>query len=97
MILVYPIHAIAYFVLMGIDIALFFLSVRLILTWQDLQWLVPFDRIGQPLVEKVTTVVESVLSQRNDRRLSKRGALILGIVTLTVMHYILTMLMGWGT
>ena len=94
MILIYPMRAIAYLVLMGIDIAVFFLVVRLILTWQDVQWLVQFDRIGQPLVEKVTASVESVLSRWNHRKLSKRGVLILGIMILTVTHCILTMLMG---
>ena len=97
MILVYPINAMAYFIVMGVNLAVFFLTIRLILTWQDVQWLVPFDRIGRTLVEKVTTSIEGVLSRWNHRKLSKRGALILGIAILTVMQYILTILIGWGT
>lgn len=92
MFLVYPIQAVAYFIVMGIDIAVFFLVIRLILAWRDVRWLVPFDRIGGDIVEKVTVTVSGCVSQRSSRKLSKKGALFISILILTAARHILAML-----
>ena len=38
----------------GITIALFFLQVRLLLTWFKIAWLVPFDNAGRSIVNWLT-------------------------------------------
>ena len=96
MILVYPIHAIAYFIVMGTDITVFFLVIRLVRTWRDVEWLAAFDRVGRGLVDKVTTSMHRLLPQQGTRRLSEQRVLILGIVFLTVLHHALTVLMRLG-
>jgi hypothetical protein len=92
MILIYPIHAAVYFIVMGLDIAMFFLIIRLILMWRDVQWLAPFDKVGHGVVEKVTATVGDFISQRSSRRVSKKGSLLISITILTAMRCILVIL-----
>ena len=96
MFLVYPIQAVVYFIVMGIDIAVFFLVIRLILAWRDVQWLVPFNRTGGSIVEKVTTTVGGFVSRNSNRTLSEKGVVFISIVILTVMRYVLVMLIGYS-
>ncbi len=92
MFLVYPLQAVAYFIVMGIDIAVFFLVIRLILAWRDVRWLVPFDSIGGGIVDKVTATVGDFVSQRSSRRVSKKGTLLISILILAAARHILAML-----
>ena len=92
MILIYPAHAVVYLIVMGIDITVFFLVVRLVLLWCDIQWLASYDEIGRGVVDRVTISIDRVFSGWSNRRLSKRGTLIVGITILAITRHVLTLL-----
>ena len=76
-----------YFVCVGLDIAMFFLQIRLILRWRNINWLVPFDNAGKSLVNAVTAKVSQFLKPQNP--LSERGKLIAALVAFAIARIIL--------
>ena len=76
-----------YFVCVGLDIAMFFLQIRLILLWRTVNWLVPFDNAGKTLVNAVTAKVPQFLKTQNP--LSERGKLIIALVVFAIARIIL--------
>jgi len=78
-----------YFVCVGLDVAMFFLQIRLILLWRTVNWLAPFDNAGETLVNAVTAKVPQFL--KNQNQLSERGKLIIALVVFAITRIILGM------
>ena len=76
-----------YFVCVGLDIAMFFLQIRLVLLWKNVNWLVQFDKTGKTLVNAVTAKVPQFLKTQNP--LSERGKLIIALVVFAIARIIL--------
>jgi len=76
-----------YFICVGLDIAMFFLQIRLVVLWRNVNWLVPFDNAGKTLVNAVTTKVSQFLKTRNP--LSEKGKLIVALVAFAIARVIL--------
>lgn len=68
----------------GITIALFFLQIRLILTWIEIAWLVPFDNAGRSIVDWLTAwrLVPNTLSDKALVRIK----LVVTMVVLIIIH-----------
>ena len=75
-----------YFVCVGLDVAMFFLQIRLILLWRVVNWLIPFDDAGKLLVNAVTAKVPQFLKTQNP--LSERGKLIIALVVFVIARII---------
>ena len=76
-----------YFVCVGLDIAMFFLQIRLVVLWRNVNWLVPFDNAGKTLVNAVTAKVSQYVKTQNP--LSERGKLIVALTAFTIARVIL--------
>ncbi len=76
-----------YFVCVGLDIAMFFLQIRLVVLWRNVNWLVPFDDAGKTLVNAVTTRVSQCFNPQNP--LSERGKLIVALVAFAIARVVL--------
>ena len=85
--LTYILMCFLYFVCVGLDIAMFFLQIRLILLWRTVNWLIPFDNAGKSLVTTVTAKVPQFL--KNQNQLSERGKLIIALVVFVIARVIL--------
>jgi len=94
MILLNPILTVLYFVVLGIDIAIFFLQIRLILLWKNISWLIPFDDTGKPLVNAITKRASGLLKTK--RPLSERGKLILILLVFFIARIILAAILRPG-
>jgi len=75
------------FVCVGLDIAMFFLQIRLVVLWRNVNWLVPFDNAGKTLVNAVTAIVSQFFKTQNP--LSERGKLIVALVVFAIARVIL--------
>jgi hypothetical protein len=83
--ILHPIAAAIYLVHLGINIALLFLLVRLILTWRSVAWLVPLGTVGRPITDAMTAAVAGRLQGRfHGRKLSERGKLFVCVALLTL-------------
>ena len=85
--LIYLMAGFLYFVCIGLDIAIFFLQIRLILLWKNISWLIPFDDTGKPLVNAITRRASGLLKTK--RPLSERGKLILVLLVFFIARIIL--------
>jgi len=85
--LTYLLMCFLYFVCVGLDVAIFFLQIRLILLWRTVNWLVPFDNAGNSLVNTVTSKVPRFLKTQNS--LSERGKLIVALAVFAIARIIL--------
>ncbi|MBW7992424.1 MAG: hypothetical protein FVQ84_20745 [Planctomycetes bacterium] len=85
--LAYLLMCFLYFVCVGLDVAMFFLQIRLILLWRTFNWLVPFDNAGKTLVNAVTTKVSQFF--KTQYPLSERGKLIVALIVFAITRVIL--------
>jgi len=85
--LTYLLMCCLYFVCVGLDVAMFFLQIRLILLWRNVNWLTPFDNAGKPLVNTVIAKVPQFLGTQN--QLSERGKLIIALAVFAIARIIL--------
>ncbi len=76
-----------YFICIGIDIAIFFVEIRLILLWKNINWLVAFDQAGKPLIEALTRQASRLLKTK--RSLSQRGKLIIILPVFALIRIVL--------
>ena len=76
-----------YFICVGLDIAMFFLQIRLVMLWRNVNWLIPFDNAGKSLVNTVTVKVPQFLKTKNP--LSEKGKLIVALIVFTIARIIL--------
>lgn len=89
--LTYLLMCCLYFVCVGLDVAMFFLQIRLILLWRAVNWLVPFDNAGKSLVDAVTAKVPRFLKTKSP--LSARGKLIATLIAFAIARIVLGMIL----
>ena len=92
--LIYLVLGFLYFVCIGLDVAIFFIQIRLILLWKNVGWLVPLDNIGTPLVNSLTGAASDVLKTK--RPLSQKGTLILVLLALVIPRIVLAAVLRSG-
>ena len=85
--LIHLVLGLLYFVCIGLDVAIFFVQIRLILLWKNVSWLVPFDNVGRPLVNSLIRAASDLF--RTKRPLSQKGMLILVLLALIITRIIL--------
>lgn len=85
--LTYLLMCFLYFICISLDITMFFLQIRLVLMWKNINWLTPFDNAGKSLVDTIAAKVPQIL--RLQKPLSKRGRLIAALVVLALVRIIL--------
>lgn len=85
--IIYLLMCLLYFICVGIDIVMFFLQIRLVLLWRNIDWLVPFDNAGKSLVSTVTLKIPQFIKTQN--RLSEKGKLIIALVAFAIARIIL--------
>lgn len=85
--IIYLLMCLLYFVCVGLDVAMFFLQIRLILLWRNINWLLPFDNAGKTLVNAVTIKVPQFLKTR--KQLSEKGKLIAALLIFAITRIIL--------
>jgi hypothetical protein len=85
--LIYLMLGCLYFICIGIDIAIFFVEIRLILLWKNISCLVPFDQAGKPLIEALTRQASRLLKTK--RSLSQRGKLIIILLAFALIRIVL--------
>ena len=89
MIILNPIVGIFYLVHLGINIAVFFVVIRLILTWKHFTWLTHLDKVGRPLVDSMTNAVGKFVETRWHKKISEKGRLLICLVLLEIAGLIL--------
>jgi hypothetical protein len=87
--LIYLLMCSLYFVCVGLDIAMFFLQVRLVLLWKNINWLIPFDNAGKSLVIAITFKIPQCVRTQN--QLSEKGQLVAALVVFAIARIILGM------
>ena len=92
--LVYLMLSSLYFVCIGLDIAMFFLQIRLILLWRNISWLVPFDNTGRPLVNAISEQAAELLKTKG--LLSERGKIIIVLLVFALTRIILAIILRPG-
>ena len=85
--LTYLLMCFLYFVCIGLDVAMFFMQIRLVLLWRTLKWLIPFDNAGKSLVDAVTAKVPRFVKTQTP--LSERGKLIIALAVFAIARIIL--------
>jgi hypothetical protein len=85
--IIYLLMCLLYFICVGLDITIFFLQIRLVVLWRNINWLIPFDNAGRSLVNTVTAKVSQLLKTQNP--LSERGKLIVALVVFAIARVIL--------
>ena len=76
-----------YFICVGLDVAMFFLQIRLVLAWKTINWLMPFDNAGKSLVDAISEKVPRIL--KTQKPLSEKGKLIVALIAFALMRIIL--------
>ena len=92
--LIYLVLGFLYFVCIGLDVAIFFIQIRLILLWKNVGWLVPLDNIGTTLVNSLIGAASDVLKTK--RPLSQKGTLILVLLALVITRIVLAAVLRSG-
>ena len=92
--LTYLLMCFLYFICISLDVAMFFLQIRLILMWKNIRWLAPFDNAGKLLVDTIAAKVPQLLIARNP--LSQRGRLIAALVVFALVRIILGAVLRLG-
>ena len=57
--------------------------------WRHIQWLAPFDKVGNLLVERITKVVGRFWNSRSDKVLSDNGRIMISLGILILAKLIL--------
>jgi hypothetical protein len=96
MIIINPIVSLLYFVGLALDITMFFLLVRLIQIWRPVNWLIPFDKVGRPLVDGITSIVRNFGSSKFKQRLTEKAIILISISILILVNLLLTGLLRPG-
>lgn len=89
-----PIAAIIYLVHLGINIAVLFTVISLILTWKHFAWLARFYTVGKPLVDGMTNAIGTFVETRWHKNLSEKGRLLICLMILITAELALTCLLN---
>ncbi|MCK5000746.1 MAG: hypothetical protein KAS23_14485 [Anaerohalosphaera sp.] len=85
--IMYLLMCMLYFVCIGLDVTMFFLQVRLLLTWRSIEWLIPFEVTGRPVTDMVAAQLSKIL--QTNRPLSERGTLTLALIITALLRIVL--------
>jgi hypothetical protein len=88
-IIFWPLLGLLYLVCIGMDIAIFFLAVRLVATRWHADWLEGFNDAGKRLVDTITTRVGLFWYRIVHTHLSPRGELLISIFVLCMAQLII--------
>jgi hypothetical protein len=94
-IIFWPLLGLMYLFCLGIDIAIFFLAVRLLVTRWHAGWLEGFNDAGKGLVDAITTRVGLLWYRMVHRHLSPRGELLISILVLYLAQFIICVASRW--
>jgi hypothetical protein len=83
-----------YFVCMAIDVVLFFLVIRVLVSRWRIWWLAGFDAAGQKLIDQILLRIRGLWYRAFHTHLSDRGQLITTIVTFYVA-WLAVHVSGW--
>lgn len=73
----------------GIDIAIFFVAIRLVLMWRNTSWLVRLNSVGKELVAAILSETNRLWYRVAQKKLSVKGELLVSIVGLSVARFLL--------
>ena len=73
----------------GIDIAIFFVAIRLVLMWRNTSWLVRLNSVGKELVDALLSTTSQLWYRTAKKKLSVKGELLVIIVGLSVARFLL--------
>ena len=93
MIVLNPLFDLLYFVCLGLDIAVFFMWVHVLLSWRRIRWLVPLGRIGEPLVEAVMRSLDTCLRHRLSLHFKRKTLVCLIFVIIFLVKMLLACLL----
>jgi hypothetical protein len=83
------IKAILILICLGIDITIFFLLIRLVLSRWKIGWLGSFDQAGDRLVTVTAESTSKIWLQFTQKHLSIRGQLCVAVIGLTLVRLFL--------
>lgn len=89
MIIVNPINLLLYFVHLGINVTLFFLMVRLLLSIRSFRLLVAFDKAGEQLISTIFEVVSKVSIRVLKKDLPEKNKIAAAVILLTSIDFLL--------
>ncbi len=92
--LTYLLLSLLYFFCVGLDVVMFFTQIRLVLLWRNVDWLVPFDSAGKPLVDHVIRWPSRLFP--TERPLSERGKLIITLLAAALVRIALATILRPG-
>lgn len=78
-----------YFVSLGIDVTLFFLMVRFVLSFRPFRLLIPFDKTGEILVNATTEMVTRFSVKLFNKDLPEKGRIVASMMALTLIDLML--------
>ena len=71
--------------IIGTDVAFFFLLVHLVTLWRHIPWVDSFDQIGRPLVTRILTFVGNTIAARSNPSFSEKGRTIISLMVLSLI------------
>ncbi len=98
MVLINPLSMILYCIVLGIDICLFFLIVRLLVLWRNPIILEGLNHAGRPLVNGITNYLGNAANRLLCQQLSKQGKVAVSLAILSLTNLLLKKgLVLWGS
>jgi len=88
-----PVQILLYLIFIAASILQFFLLVRAVLLWRQIEWLKAFDKAGKDLVDKFLDLINQLFCRTFKRHLSAKGNILLGIIFLELIR-LLTGVLG---
>jgi len=73
----------------GLDIAIFFMIVRIIILWQSIPLLEKFNYIGKDLIDIIVKNICMLWDKAKRKSLSEKGRLFFSLTTLVFVRFIL--------
>ena len=94
MVILNPLYGLAFFVRMTIDITMFFLVIHFITILKPDNFLCSFDRIGRPLVQRVTAMTNRIVCTMARKPLSEKGNVLASGFVLMLAEIVLVTLIN---
>ena len=81
-----PVQIALHLTFIAASILQFFLVVRTVLLWRQIEWLKAFDCTRKVLVDKYLDMINQLFSRTFKRCLSTRGKILLGMIFLELVR-----------
>lgn len=82
-------HSVVYFLVVAIDITVFFVLVRLVVSKWNWKWLQAFDRAGQQVIESLFQILDWKCFRLHNLRIRDKAKLCLSLVALFIIRLFL--------